>query len=353
MRAWLALTILMGEPGALATGGTQPPTPPLVGQPREFFGAVGGPFIVEQVVDRNELVVEEPLTLTVRVTGGGTVPRPPLGTLEAYKAFAVDDLGDRVIDSDRPRREFDYRLRPRTADVKAVPRLKFVYFNPQISTDARGYQTRYADEVPLTVKPRPSTAAAVEVPEWILQEWQLETEESERAIQRFVNPSVIDICLDRALYWLASIYPNPDASKAGRRLLTGLALFTPPLLCVIWYVAWRRRNPDAARLASLRRSRAAALALRSLRATAGDTARHVSETIREYLHGRAGLPPTATTPAEISTYLRATGYVADRTAAVENLLCRCDYARFAPIASAESLLTSDAERLILDWEVSS
>src|SRR4051794_22930853 len=129
MGALIATVLLLGEPGALVAGGSQPsvanspgsPVPPVVGQPSDFSGAVGGPFTVEQIVDRTELAVEEPLTLTVRIPGPGNlrdVPRPPLAKLPAYKAFAVDDLADRYIDGDRPRREFDYRLRPRTADVK-------------------------------------------------------------------------------------------------------------------------------------------------------------------------------------------------------------------------------------------
>jgi hypothetical protein len=95
------------------------------------------------------------------------------------------------------------------------------------------------------------------------------------------------------------------------------------------------------------------VALRVLRTASADPARHVSETLRDYLHTRAGLPPTATTPLEIATYLRASDCPLGRVAAVEDLMRRCDQARFAPAPSAASILHADAERLILDWEATS
>src|SRR5919204_579050 len=107
MFAWLVLLALIGEPGASATGVTKPPgadaprspraprapAPPIVGRPVDFSGAVGGPFVVEQTAEPTTLTAEEPLTLTVRVTGPGNlrdIPRPELGKLDAYKAFAVE-----------------------------------------------------------------------------------------------------------------------------------------------------------------------------------------------------------------------------------------------------------------------
>src|SRR5262245_55833088 len=74
--------------------------PPLVGRPLDWSGAVGGPFAVEMTAEPTELAAEEPLTLTLRITGRGnlsSLPRPALGKLESFKAFAVDDLDDRFL----------------------------------------------------------------------------------------------------------------------------------------------------------------------------------------------------------------------------------------------------------------
>src|SRR5262245_47730474 len=115
MSAWLAMIALVGQP-------------PVVGRPADFSGAVGGPFVVQWSADPDAVTVEDPLTLTLRITGPGNlseVPRPPLGNLESFKSFAAEELDDRFVPGDPPRREFRWRVRPRTADVKEVPRFKF------------------------------------------------------------------------------------------------------------------------------------------------------------------------------------------------------------------------------------
>lgn len=107
--------------------------------------------------DRTQLTAEEPITLTLRIAGPGNLAdtaRPNLAKLDAFKPFAVENLDDRFIPGDPPRREFRYRVRPRSPAVKEIPRFKLVYFNPRIMPASRGYQTTYADAIPLTVRPR-------------------------------------------------------------------------------------------------------------------------------------------------------------------------------------------------------
>jgi hypothetical protein len=344
MCSWLAVCALV------LTAGQPPVEPPLVGRPPDFSGAVGGPFVVEQTAAPTELTAEEPLTLTVRITGPGNLrdlPRPPLARLEAYKSFAVDDLDDRFVEGDPPRREFRYRLRPRGADVKTVPRLKFVYFNPRIRPPSRGYQTTYAGPVTLTVKPRVPSAPDVpdEVPEWMLQ-----PATAEEILGP--GPGPLERGFARVLGWLGVPI---DLDSPGRRSplwpLVVLALVIPPAVCGVWLVFWRKANPDAARRASIRRSRAAAVALRSLRSATGDPPRQVAQALTGYLHDRVGLPVATTTPAEIRENLSAhdcPGALTDQSA---ELLRRCDEARYSPYATADgSRLVADAERLILDWE---
>ena len=136
-------------------------SPPIVGRPLDFSGAVGGPFIAQWHADRTELTAEESITLTLRIIGPGNLadmPRPALSNLSSFKSFVVEDLDDRLVPGDPPRREFRYRVRPRSPDVKEIPRFKLVYFNPRIVPASRGYQTTYADAVPLTVKPQATAA---------------------------------------------------------------------------------------------------------------------------------------------------------------------------------------------------
>jgi hypothetical protein len=336
MCSWLAICALV------LTAGQPPIEPPLVGRPPDFSGAVGGPFVVEQTAAPTELTAEEPLTLTVRITGPGNLrdlPRPPLAKLEAYKSFAVDDLDDRFVDGDPPRREFRYRLRPRSADVKAVPRLKFVYFSPHV----RRYQTTYGDPVSLTVKPRtpPVPDGPAEVPAWILQEWESRDEEFQLSrFEHWRNEMFLRFGLD----------PYPERDGPPGPWIAMLALVGPLLICGAWYAIWRHRHPDAARLARQRRSRAGAVALRELRKATAGGAGFVHAVVCEYLRSSAGLPATATTPAEVEGFLRNGGYPADRVAAVVELLRCCDRARFSSEHKMPVQLSTDAERLILELE---
>jgi hypothetical protein len=334
---WLALISLTGEPA-----------PPVVGRPVDFSGAVGGPFVVEQTAEPTTVTAEEPLTLTVRITGPGNLrdlPRPELAKLEAYKPFAVEELDDRFVPGDPPRREFRYRLRPRGADVKEVPRLKFVYFNPRLPT-ARGYQTTYAAPIPLTVKPRTppvSSGVPTEVPDWML--------EPASAEDLFgPSPGPVTVWIHKVLGWVGVQVDNTPRRRTILWPLAGAAVAVPPLVCAIWFVLWRRANPDAARRASIRRSRAAAVALRSLRPSIGDPAPRVAGALLGYLQDRAGLHPTATTPAEVAKHLLANGCPPALAEAVVCLLRRCDEARFAPWGAGAPVLADDAERLILEWE---
>jgi hypothetical protein len=81
-----------------------------------------------------------------------------------------------------------------------------------------------------------------------------------------------------------------------------------------------------------------------------DDAGHVHSTLGEYLRSCAGLPSTATTPAEVGDFLRIAGLPGDHVAAVEDLLRRCDRARFSADHPTPDRLPADAERLILDLE---
>ena len=133
--------------------------PPVVGRPAEFSGAIGGPFVVTASIEPSELAVEQPATLTVRLVGPGNLrdlPRPALDKLPAFQPFAVDPLDDEFQDGSPPSRVFRYRLRPRTAGIREVPRIRFVYFNPAIMPASRGYQTTYTSPLPLTVRESPS-----------------------------------------------------------------------------------------------------------------------------------------------------------------------------------------------------
>lgn len=327
--------------------------PPVVGRPIDWSGAIGGPFVVTLTAEPNEITAEEPLTLTVRIAvapGGNAgnlreLARPALAKLQSFILFAVEDVDDHFID-DPPRREFRYRMRPRSTDVKEIPRLKFVYFNPRLRAD-RGYMTTYSEAVPLTVKGRMLAEAAKaidDMPGWVFER---PTPDEIRGRQ-----------LGSFARWLSSVLSavgiQLGAAPAVVRsespwLMIVTALFLPPATCAGWLLWWRRRNPTATRLAQVRGSRSAAVALRKLRACSEESARDVAAALVSYLQDRMGMAAADTTPTDVSRALtvRAPGTLVTQTV---SLLKGCDEARFAPAESVQADLRTAAEVLILEWE---
>jgi hypothetical protein len=336
----LLFGLLLTQPGA---------EPPVVGRPTDWSGAVGGPYLVTLIAEPTELTAEDRLSLTVRIAAADgssagnlrTLKRLALSKLETFKAFAVEDLDDSFSENP-PHRWFRYSLRPRSADVKEIPPVKFVYFHPR----AGRYQTTYTEPIRLTVKPRPSIPAGEPIDE--LPGWLVNRRSVDEVVERAASPF---------LGWTEAALGNlgiPFDAEAwfghgGSSLLAlGLVLAAPPGACVLWFLLWRRHNPTAAWLAQVRRSRAAAIALKVLHGSDGNP-RRVASALLDFLHERAGLSRAAVTPAEVSAALtgETRKHLKSRTVA---MLQACDEARFAASAAPQNELSAAAESLILDWE---
>lgn len=313
------------------------PTPPIVGRPLDFSGAVGGPFTVTFAATPTTLAAEEPLTLTLRITGFGNLAdlrRPDLAGFDAN--FAVEPLDDAVVPGGR---EFRYRLRPRTANVTEVPRYKFVYFNPRLPSNL-GYQTTYADPVRLTVtaKSSPTSAKPTDVPEWMRQEFDWS----------YGAPMPWLDWLDRALGSVGLTIPAA-ASPRMTAWASTFALALPPLFCAAAWFVWRRRHPDAARAAARRRNRAAGVALRALQERSADPAARTATILGAYLHSRGAIADPHATSAEIAAHWRTSADRAALRTATVAVLRQCDTARFSPVPG-NAPTADEAARLVLAWE---
>lgn len=175
--------------------------PPIVGRPAEFAGAIGGPFAVTTSVEPQDVTVEQPAILTLRIVGPGNlkdIQRPALAKMNGFKPFAVDDLDDGFTDGSPPIRTFRYRLRARTAGISEVPAIRFVYFNPAIIPASRGYQTTYSPPLPLTVRALPNPDDAL----------PMSIAAMRRELTRDPSDSALRMALEEARDRVA--YPSPD-----------------------------------------------------------------------------------------------------------------------------------------------
>src|SRR5581483_5536230 len=141
--ACLCLALALWPAGANAK---EPAEPPIAGRPAHFSGGVGT-FRVTSRATPTKLQAEEAIHLTVRVTGSGSlqeIARPELRRSTKFTAhFHVENLKDRYLPKENAR-EFDYLLRPKSASVKEIPAVPFVFFKPGVVPDYKGYQTTYA-----------------------------------------------------------------------------------------------------------------------------------------------------------------------------------------------------------------
>jgi hypothetical protein len=302
-----------------------------VGRPSDLpFSEASGWFEVQARAQPTTVEAETPLTFTVTVHAVREAKRPPqridLRQLPAFdEQFYIEDSSDEPGRPDDRTWEFVYRLKPRRIDVTAVPSLPFVYFNPYLLTASKGFQVLYTDPIPLNVLPHESVQVPVQAPEG--------------AFVLATGPEL----LERPSTW------TPGAGT------TLAILLGPPAACAIGMIWWRRRFPDAARLASQRRSRAARRALSVLNAARrldpAERADRTAVAVADYLHERLDLSIAEPTPPEIAGLFGQHGCSPPLRARAVGFFEACDNARFLPPARAgQTDLTDLAVQFVLAVE---
>jgi hypothetical protein len=290
--------------------------PPIAGRPANFDGAIGS-YQVETRARPRQLHAEDPLIFTIRITGNGPleeIRRPDLLRRASFATrFQIEELADRYLPRERAR-EFDYRLRPRDAGVKQIPPFAFVFFKPGMVPEEKGYQTTFAPAIPLTVEPRDAVTAQD------VQGGPVPLDPPDSVVQLVEDPKVL---LRRR------------AGPYGLTMVQGIAMLTsPPLLCGLWYLVWRRRQRNAGPGAHKRLSRVARQAIGRLGSLNGrDCAAQAIRAqviFQEYLQRRTGLSVAEPTPGESGQHLERLGLMPESAEEVARFLKACDAARFAP-----------------------
>jgi hypothetical protein len=305
---------------------------PVVGRPVDLpFSEASGWFEVQARAEPATLAAESPLTFTLMVRAVRPPRRPPqrldLRQMPDFaEQFYLEDSGEEAARPDEHTWEFSYRLKPKNVDVRAIPSLPFVYFNPYLLTASKGFQVLYTDPIPLHVLPPETVQMPVQGPE-----------------SAFL-PSTGNEVLERRTPWT-----QPSST-------TILALLiAPPFSCLIWYLIWRRMYPDAARLADQRRSRAARQALNALHAArrldVETRAARIANLVAVYLQQRIDLTVAEPTPHEVAALFAQHGCSTALTERAVHFFEMCDRVRFLPAgASPPADLHDAAVRLILAVE---
>jgi hypothetical protein len=306
-----------------------PDEPKAAGQPVNFSRIVG-PYELSVSAAPTELSMEDPLVLTVRLTGSGPPAWMPdrarlrLFPHELEKNFFVKPLPakDRYLEKEKTW-EFSWELRPRHLGVRRIPALELVYYDNKFHK----YQTVWGPVIPLTVKPR----AQARPPDELAPPFQ-------------ASPDVLELATG------PRVLRRQGPGWPGLPALIALVL-SPPALCGLWYAVWRRRHPGEGTLVRRRQSQAAELALQALSKQDGDNAGCVAGLLAAYLRQRLDLAYAEPTPREAARHLRRLGASPTLARQTADILGACDAARFAPgPAPLSKTLAVQATQLILALE---
>jgi hypothetical protein len=219
---------------------------PVAGRPKDFGGAVGK-FEFNATGTPDRVKINEPVSMKLTIKGSGNFDRigqPPLADPNGWTMYsakqdfqASDNLGTEGV------KTFELPVTP-TVRQTTMPVFAFSFFDPESAK----YVTLKSVPSPLTVEGAPQVALATPAPEPVKNAAPPKEEPKKPAVQ--------DILANLPDIGTASAAFGPAMSPA----VFFSTLFAPvPVAFAL--VAWRRRRSDgkAARIAALRRERAAML----------------------------------------------------------------------------------------------
>lgn len=290
------------------------------GRPADFRNAVGD-FSLKAMVDHASTEVNQPVTLTIELTGEGNLKTvedpvlPPLGGFKEYQSgnraeFASGGL--RVSGT----KTWDHVLIPTVPGDHTIASLAFPFFDP----DTDSYRVSTTDPVTITVLPASGAQAAV-----VGMPRKSVVRQIREDIQ-YIKPETVFL---------------GDQGEVLFRSTWYLLLHVLPVAAILATVLYRshahRLRRDAG-FARRRRARSNALTLlrqsgEKLKQGALDQAiTGISNALYGYIADKCNLPTAGLTSPRVVELLRERGVDEDTAALVRDCLDACDLARFAPSA---------------------
>lgn len=314
---------------------------PTQGKPVDFGGAVGQ-FTMTASVDRRTVPVNEPITMTVKISGVGnikTVGMPSIPDMPDFRSYQAGDSEniermDYVLGGSKI---YEQVFIPKRAGTYTIPSLSFSYFDPK----ARSYKTITTDAIQIEATPSQDRFAS--------QVQNLQTNRIDLAAKdiRYLKSDVGDL--------------NTRRSQPLAMSPFFLALYLIPIIGYVAILQTQRRKERLETDHGFRRLKQArkmaegrlARAKSSLIANDADAFyTEINRSLIEYFADRYNLPAYGLTADSIKAF--AAGKQSDvLVAKMLELLQQCDFGRFAPGGSETAQmqkLLDDARQLIIDLE---
>jgi len=295
---------------------TVQPLPP--DPPPGFSGAVGE-FHISASADKVQVPANQPITLTVRVSGAGnikTLPDPIMPPLPDFKRFDSESSENTSSKGDilKGSKTFKYVLIPKTEGRYTVDPLSLTFFDPK-AKDYRSVKTR-----PIAIIATPGEA-------------------EEEPVAYGLSRSEIEVVGKDIRY----IKPNMTSLENQGRFLYQSAWFQLiqllPLFAIALALIYRRhtdRIDQDVRYARLRRAhRRAQQRLKEAsnlieRGPPEEFYACVSKAVTDYVGDKLNISATGTTTDQIAQELEQQGVSEEVKHKLISCLNECDFYRFAP-----------------------
>ena len=279
-----------------------------LGKPSDFSDAVGR-FFISARTNTDSGVVNEPLVLTVNLTGEGNfdlLPDPAWPDMPGWRTFDAapktrTEIDDGVVYG---RRTYQRTLVPLEAGEFTIPPVSFTYFDPS----KESYETVSTEPIPVTVAE--GTAPPFQP--------DADRDSVERLATdiRHIKPAPGSLAVasdplhERGLYW---------------------AVAALPALILAAAVGWRRVKVAASRVSpSDRAHRRARSMLRSARKAGSDPYVSSGEALAAYIGDKLGQPLSGLTHDALARLLLSRGADQNLVDRVEACLNTSEGGRFAP-----------------------
>jgi hypothetical protein len=322
---------------------------PREGRPANFSGCVGS-FHIETSADPTEVSVGDPVSLRVSISGTeylDNIELPPLSKdPELEKDFKIPEEMAAGLIKDGSK-VFTQTLRAKSEEVKAIPPVRFSYFNPDIEQ----YQTASSKPIPLRVKPtRIVTEADIEGRAAVgpakneLEAW------SKGIAYNYEGPEV----LENESRTLTSLLRSP-------LWLSSLVLPFSLYLALFVFVKVRRKqisDPDGSRSRKALATFAKRIETisRNMEDPAGSSASGVAQScsslldgVRRYLGDKLRIDGAALTFADVESRLRDRNVDAETIRGLNDIFTLCEQGYYGGgVGSPEVLsgLAQDALRVV-------
>jgi hypothetical protein len=302
---------------------------PEEGKPADFAGAVGQ-WNLEVTAKPTDVAVGDPITLTIKISGRGnieTVRAPQIGSLDGFKTYDPTTKTTKDDLNTTGERDIQQVLIAKSTDVKELPEVRLVYFDPA----ARTYRTATQSPIKLVVKAGTGGQSAI-----------VSGSGSRLRPEEKMGQDIV--------YLKGDLGPAP-ASVPFCATPAFWGLNMTPVVALLGGIGWKRRT-DRLRgdVAYARRTRAAKNARKLLAsATSCDEVEHA---LQHYLADRLNIPAGGITASIVDEQLVPRGVNGELAAHAKACFETCDTARFAGgMAGVDIPATrANVERLIDELE---